>query len=102
MREQSSESRSRAAASDTVTMANIEMCSSALGNMEKITTCKKTDTGVSMVWMEGKLGKEEFFSFTELEEMRINADELILHPNLYRIDLQEHKIYVSQQGRNTN
>lgn len=67
--------------------------------MEKIASCTKTDTGVSLVWMEGKLGKEEFFSGKELEETRIRIDDLLERPHLYRIDLQEHKIYVSQQGR---
>jgi hypothetical protein len=32
--------------------------------------------------------------------MRINVQDLIEHPDLYRIDLQEHKIYQSQVGRN--
>ncbi|MHB8052123.1 MAG: hypothetical protein ACYDEZ_02295 [Methanoregula sp.] len=70
--------------------------------MENVFNCKKTDTGVTLVWMEGKLEKQEFFSFPELEEMRIKVPDLIEHPNLFRIDLQEHKIYLSQVGRSTN
>lgn len=70
--------------------------------MEKISSCKKTGTGVSMIWMEGKLGKEEFFTGRELEEMRIKVDDFLERPHLYRIDLQEHKIYVSQLGRMTS
>jgi hypothetical protein len=70
--------------------------------MENVFNCKKTDTGVTLVWMEGKLEKQEFFSFPELEEMRIKVPDLIEHPNLFRIDLQEHKIYLSQVGRRTN
>jgi hypothetical protein len=68
--------------------------------MEKISTCKRTDKVVSMIWMKDKLGIEELFSFEELEEMRIKVDDLVKHPDLYRIDLQQHRIYVSQQGRN--
>jgi hypothetical protein len=67
--------------------------------MERIVSCKKTDTGIALVWMEGKREREEFFSFPELAEMRIGIQDLSDHPNLFRIDLQEHKIYLSQVGR---
>jgi hypothetical protein len=70
--------------------------------MKNVFLCKKTDTGVSLVWMEGNRENQEFFSFPELEEMRIKVPDLVEHPDLYRIDLQEHKIYLSQVGRNTN
>jgi hypothetical protein len=52
--------------------------------------------------MEGKSEKQEFFSFAELEEMRIKVPDLIENPKLFRIDLQEHKIYLSQAGRGTD
>jgi hypothetical protein len=67
--------------------------------MNNIFKCKKTDAGVALVWMEGKKENKELFSFTELSEMRINAEDMVEHPDLYRIDLQEHKIYRSQVGR---
>jgi len=68
--------------------------------MENIFNCKETETGVTMVWMAGEKENEEFFSFPKLEEMRIKVRDLVENPPLYRIDLQEHKIYVSQMGRN--
>ncbi len=52
--------------------------------------------------MEGKRENQEFFSFPELEEMRIKVPDLVEHPDIFRIDLQEHKIYLSQVGRSTN
>ncbi len=55
---------------------------------------------LALVWQDGKKEKSEVFSFSELDEMRINVQDLIEHPDLYRIDLQEHKIYQSQVGRN--
>jgi hypothetical protein len=67
--------------------------------VEKIYNCAKTDTGVSMDWMEGKQKNNEQFSLSELETMRIRVPDLISNPELFRIDLQEHKIYVSQIGR---
>jgi hypothetical protein len=69
--------------------------------MNNIFNCKKTDAGVALVWMEGKKENKELFSFPELEEMRIDVQNMIEHPDLYRIDLQEHKIYRSQQGRSS-
>jgi hypothetical protein len=70
--------------------------------MENIFNCKKTETGVGLVWMEGDLEKKEFFSFPQLLEMRIKVPDLVENPHLYRIDLQEHKIYQSQAGRSPN
>jgi len=67
--------------------------------VEKIYNCQETDTGISMDWMEGKRKNNEHFSFTELETMRIRTRDLISNPELFRIDLQEHRIYISQVGR---
>ena len=67
--------------------------------MEKIYNCVKTNTGVSLDWMEGKRKNPEHFTFPELETMRIPVQDLIGDPVLFRIDLQEHKIYRSQVGR---
>jgi len=70
--------------------------------MENVFQCKKTETGVTLVWMQGRRENQEFFSFPDLEEMRIKGTDLIAHPELFRIDVQEHKIYLSQKGRSTN
>ena len=67
--------------------------------MEKISNCVKNDTGVSLDWMDGKRENTEHFTVTELEIMRIPVQELIDEPMLFRIDLQEHKVYRSQVGR---
>ena len=67
--------------------------------MEKIYNCIKTDTGVSMNWMEGQRKNNEHFTETELATMRIKVPDLISNPERFRLDLQEHKIYVSQFGR---
>lgn len=69
-------------------------------SVKNVFNCKKTEAGVELVWQEGKKENNEIFSFSELKDMRINVQDLIDHPNLYRIDLQEHKIYQSQVGRN--
>jgi hypothetical protein len=68
--------------------------------VKNVSNCRKTDAGVALVWQDGTKEKNEVFSFSELNDMRINVQDLIEHPGLYRIDLQEHKIYQSQVGRN--
>lgn len=67
--------------------------------MEKIDNCIRTDTGVSLDWMDGKRKINEHFLYQDLETMRIHVQDLISYPERFRIDLQEHKIYVSQVGR---
>jgi hypothetical protein len=67
--------------------------------VEKISNCVKNDTGVSLDWMEGKRKNTEHFGFPDLETMRIPVQELIDDPALFRIDLQERKLYRSQIGR---
>jgi hypothetical protein len=69
--------------------------------VEKICNCVRTDTGVSLDWMDGKRKNNEHFSFPELAAMRIPIPDLISNPGLFRIDLQEHRIYVSQLGRSS-
>jgi hypothetical protein len=69
--------------------------------VEKIYNSVKTDTGVSLDWMEGKRKNNEHFSFPELAVMRIPVQDLISNPELFRIDLQEHRIYISQTGRSS-
>ena len=70
-------------------------------SVEKIYNSTMKDNGVSLDWMEGKWMHNEHFSLPELEIMRIKVTDLISHPELFRIDLQEHKIYISQQGRSS-
>jgi hypothetical protein len=69
--------------------------------MEKIYNCVTTETGVSLDWLEGRRNNPEHFTFPELESMRIPAGELVAEPGLFRIDLQEHRIYRSQVGRSS-
>jgi hypothetical protein len=66
--------------------------------MQTIISAKKTDTGVEVVWHENKKEMHDFFSGNEFNQMRIHVDDLIEHPTKYRIDLQEHKIYISAKG----
>jgi hypothetical protein len=68
--------------------------------MHEIVRCIKGDTGIDVLWHEkGKTEENHnFFSFSEIKEMRIQIDDLIEHPGLYRFDLQRQKIYRSAKG----
>jgi hypothetical protein len=69
--------------------------------MENIYNCKKNETSITMVWRERIQENEERFSFPELEAMRIPIQGLLDNPELFRIDLHEHKIYRNQVGRSS-
>jgi hypothetical protein len=49
--------------------------------------------------LEGKWKNNEHFLYPDLEIMRIHIEDLIRYPERFRIDLQEHRIYVGQVGR---
>jgi len=73
----------------------------ALPNVEKIYNSIIDDTGVFLDWHEGKWKHNEHFSFPELAMKRIKVLDLISNPELFRIDLEEHEIYISQLGRSS-
>lgn len=54
--------------------------------------------GVVITWKEGEEKKQEFFSFTSLIDMHINALDLLDHPTLYRIEEHEHRIVATEAG----
>jgi hypothetical protein len=66
--------------------------------MEQITSSQKKPTGIDVYWQEGGTKRRDFFSFSELIELRINAVDLLDHPHLYIIDGENHRIVASDQG----
>ncbi len=66
--------------------------------MQQITSSQKKPTGIDIFWQEGETKRRDFFSFSELIELRINAVDLLDHPQLYRIDEDNHRIVATNQG----
>jgi hypothetical protein len=66
--------------------------------MQPITSSQKKPTGIDVFWQEGGTKRREFFSFPELIDMRINAVDLLDHPQLYRIDGENHRIFATDEG----
>lgn len=65
--------------------------------MYAIIRAVKKDTGVEVIWQETAKAEEKhgLFSYSELDDMRVHVDDLLARPGLYRVDLQEHKLYKS-------
>ena len=66
--------------------------------MQEIVATTKKDTGIDVTWEEKGKKKNEFFSFSELIDMKINALDLLDHPNLYKIDAKKHKMFATDEG----
>jgi hypothetical protein len=66
--------------------------------MQQISSSQKKPTGIDIFWQEGEIKRRDFFSFSELIDLRINAVDLLDHPNLYMIDGENHRIVASDQG----
>jgi hypothetical protein len=60
--------------------------------MEQITGSKKFQNGIQVSWTAAGRNGEEFFSYEELIDMKINALDILNNPRLYRIDSGNHRI----------
>ncbi len=66
--------------------------------MQQIASSQKKPTGIDIFWLEGEKKQRDFFTFSELIELRINAVDLLDHPGVYRIDEKNHRIVATDQG----
>jgi hypothetical protein len=66
--------------------------------MKEIVSSIREDYGVDLIWKEGKEQKNEFFSYSELIDMKINVLDLLEHPNYYKVDGKRRKVRATPQG----
>ena len=66
--------------------------------MQEIGSSRRKPNGIDVFWQEGAVKRRDFFSFSELIELRINAVDLLDHPSLYLIDGENHRIVASEKG----
>lgn len=59
--------------------------------MQDLVSSRKTDAGIIVVWSEGGQVKDRSFTFQELAEMKIDADDLLGRPMLYKITIELNK-----------
>ncbi|MDD1678486.1 MAG: hypothetical protein LUO93_04800 [Methanomicrobiales archaeon] len=60
--------------------------------MQQISASRKKPTGIDVFWQEGGMKRRDFFSFSELIELRINVADLLDNPSLYLIDGENHRV----------
>ena len=60
--------------------------------MEPIASSKKYQNGIQVFWNAGEKPGEDFFTYEELIDMKINALDILNNPRLYRVDTGSHRI----------
>ncbi|HOX34392.1 MAG TPA: hypothetical protein P5217_03125 [Methanoregulaceae archaeon] len=60
--------------------------------MQKIEKTKKLENGVRVFWNEENRLAQDFYSYEELIDMKINAFDLLKNPGIYRVDRAVHRI----------
>lgn len=66
--------------------------------MEQIISSKKYRNGIQVLWPGAGKDRNDFFSFEELVDQKINALDLLNNPRLYRINIPGHRIESSAAG----
>jgi hypothetical protein len=56
--------------------------------MQEIVSSKKADNGIIVVWKESGQVRDRTFTHSELQEMKIDADDLLGRPMLYKITME--------------
>lgn len=66
--------------------------------MKDIVSSIREDYGIDLFYREGEVEKNEFFSYSELIDMKINVLDLLEHPRYYKVDEKRRKIRATPQG----
>jgi hypothetical protein len=66
--------------------------------MEQISESKKKETGIEVSWMEQGKERQEFFSYQDIIDMKINAIDLLENPRFYLIDAKKRHIHATSRG----
>jgi len=64
--------------------------------MHDIVISKKMENGIVVFWQEKGEKKNESFNYSELIDMKINALDLLDHPNSYKVDTAAHKLIIKK------
>jgi len=70
--------------------------------MQQITSSKKYQNGIQVFWSDAGTDLNDFFSYEELIDQKINALDLLNNPRLYRMNPPSHKIESSVPGCDLN
>jgi hypothetical protein len=67
-------------------------------SMQQITKSKKYQNGIQVFWIDAGKERNDFFSFEDLVDQKINALDLLNNPRLHRMNAAGHKIESSAAG----
>ena len=60
--------------------------------MNQLSGSKRLGDGVNVFWKEGGREENQYFTFSQLVDMQVNALDIIEHPKNYQIDPKKKKI----------
>ena len=66
--------------------------------MKEIISSTREDYGIDLFYKEGKVEKNEFFTYSELVDMKINVLDLLEHPHYYKVDEKRRKVRATPLG----
>ena len=66
--------------------------------MKEIISSVREDYGVDIFWKEGKEEKKDFFTYSELVDLKINVLDLLENPGFYKVDGKRRKVKATPQG----
>jgi uncharacterized protein YndB with AHSA1/START domain len=66
--------------------------------MQHITGTKKYPNGVRVFWTDAGTDRNDFFSYEDLVDQKINALDLLNNPRIYAVNVAAHKIESSVAG----
>ncbi|MGB9177125.1 MAG: SRPBCC domain-containing protein [Methanoregula sp.] len=66
--------------------------------MQQITNSKKYQNGIQVFWSDEGKDKNDFFSYEDLVDQKINALDLLNNPRLYLMNASAHKIESAAAG----
>ena len=66
--------------------------------MKEIISTVREDYGVDIRWREGREERHDFFTYSELVDMKINVLDLLEHPRYYEVDGRRRRVRATPQG----
>ena len=66
--------------------------------MKEVISSVREDYGLDLFWKEGREQKNDFFSYSELVDMKINVLDLLENPRYYKVDGKRRKVRATPQG----
>ncbi|MFZ1958964.1 MAG: hypothetical protein WB759_08170 [Methanoregula sp.] len=62
------------------------------GAMQQVASSKKYQDGIQVFWSGAGDPNGDFYSYDDLINQKINVFDLLIHPGIYRIDPDQHRI----------